>query len=328
MISSEKEKLIQKLYSGECSKEELEKLFQLVKTLPKERAMKVMEELWKQSLQYPELEVERSKKMFGNIKGRIGGKTPIIKPLRKSYRRWRLAGMAASLLLVAGLTIWFWSDRTQPVVHTTADLEQKALILPDGSKVKLNSNSTIAYRKTWNDREDRIVKLSGEAFFEVAKKLHTRQKFKVITSDLTVEVFGTVFNVNSRHQQTNVYLEEGQVALKLKHGPEKMKLLEPGEMLTYSARDRSILANRKSASSELYTSWKDGTLTFEHSPLTEVLQKIEAIYGISFEIGSEIDDQRKVTAGLPMEKLELVIPMLEQALNLKIKKTDRGYLIE
>ena len=82
--------------------------------------------------------------------------------------------------------------------------------LPDGSLVQLNANSTLSFDTQWDASADRCVWLNGEAFFEVEKKPETKQKFKVITADLTVEVLGTEFNINSHHQQTRVFLQEGE----------------------------------------------------------------------------------------------------------------------
>ncbi len=67
------------------------------------------------------------------------------------------------------------------------------IILPDGTKVQLNGATTITYNV--NNAKERLVQLSGEAFFDVVKNPDC--PFRVIANDLQIEVVGTCFNVNT-----------------------------------------------------------------------------------------------------------------------------------
>lgn len=336
MIGPDLEKLIKKLFKGDCTEEELEAIFKIVNTLPQDKASDVMDALWKNARQYPRLKKELSEKMYSGILSRIDvpavQKITVKKKVRtldvRRRRLLRFTGIAAALLLVLGLSTWLWFDQSRETIISTAFAEQQEVTLPDGSLVILNANSSLRYPKNWDEIADREVWLEGEAFFKVSKKPQTQQKFRVLTDDLEVQVLGTVFNVNSRQTQTSVFLEEGKIALTLKHSPDETTMMEPGELLTYSADKGAIVAHSKHTTAALHTSWKDGVLTFENTPLSEILQKVEEIYGIHFRAKSTADLDRKITTGLPMEELDMVIPMLEQALDLKMQKMDGQFVIQ
>jgi hypothetical protein len=138
--------------------------------------------------------------------------------------------------------------------HTTHDGEKQKIILPDGSRVFLNSNSTLAYNHDWKDSEKRKVRLSGEAFFQVREKAHQgrKVKFAVMTKNIEVEVVGTEFDVNTRNEQTQVFLNSGRVNLKI---PEKQQTvpMRPGEIMEYDPATGRLIS-RKSGQSSLI-SW-------------------------------------------------------------------------
>lgn len=338
MITPEQKRLLNKLRKGRCTEEELEALFQIVKELPESEASSVMDQLWEQVQHYPSPEGKRSAKMYSEVLRRIDkkkGKEPFKTPRTerlKIRRRSLLAGasMAATFLVLLLALTWFWSHQDRETVLSTTFAERKTLELPDGSLVELNANSSLRFKENWNQKEDRTVWLEGEAFFQVKRKPTTKQKFLVVTNDLSVEVLGTAFNVNSRAEKTSVYLQEGKVALKLDHDPGKTKTMEPGELLTYSARQQQILKNSKDNSAGIHTSWKDGVMLFDEGNtfLPEALQRIEDHYGIQFDIQDPALREKKLTIqGLPMEELDIVIPILQDALQLNIEKQGDAYII-
>ena len=129
----------------------------------------------------------------------------------------RNAMIAASVLLVICTGIWYFKSgtATNTNLYKTDFAQIKHITLPDGSKVTLNANSELKLSLDWSDKGDRQVWLDGEAYFEVEKKPATHQKFVVHTKDIDVEVLGTKFNVNTRHEKAIVSLEEGKIKLSL-----------------------------------------------------------------------------------------------------------------
>src|SRR5690606_937311 len=102
------------------------------------------------------------------------------------------------------------------LVLTTPRGGTYSVTLSDGTKVWLNAESTLKYPSRFDDKE-RVVELTGEAYFEVAKA-HKTQKtwpFKVISKNQQVEVLGTQFNITVYPEQTQIKTTpvEGSVTL-------------------------------------------------------------------------------------------------------------------
>lgn len=100
-------------------------------------------------------------------------------------------------------------------INTNANFE--AVVLPDGSQVYLNHDSTISYEEHFDPR---TVSLSGEAFFIVVSDT---SDFTVTTIHGTVEVLGTEFNVKTTSKQLAVDVKQGLVALKTEYETSKVK---------------------------------------------------------------------------------------------------------
>ncbi len=154
--------------------------------------------------------------------------------------------------------------------------ESAEVILADQTHVWLNSGSKLIYPSNFQGKT-RDVQLSGEAYFEVA---HNKNKpFQVFTSDLTVEVLGTSFNVEAIENSDflNVTLVEGKVRLQ----DNKNRLLTdllPNEKARYDIRERKL--DISSVNTVLYTSWKEGIMTFKDEKLMDIAGKLERWFNV------------------------------------------------
>jgi ferric-dicitrate binding protein FerR (iron transport regulator) len=198
--------------------------------------------------------------------------------------------------------------------------ENREVILPDGSKVVLNSNSSLTYSNDWDDVEDRKVWLDGEGYFNVVKGITKGQKFEVITKGLSAIVTGTSFNVNSRKDIVEVFLEEGKISLATEANKNNTKELKPGDFVRYSAKSNKMKLLQKREAIQNVSSWKDGTILFQKANLSEVLKKFNEIYGVEFKFEDEEVLNRKITVGIPGEQLDVAITILENVLGIEIKR--------
>ena len=212
--------------------------------------------------------------------------------------------------------------QSEMIFHQTAFSEKMELDLPDGTKVSLNANSELKYKKE-NPRE---VWLNGEAFFKVQKKMQTGERFLVHTNDLTVEVLGTAFNVHTRMEQTSVVLEEGKVNLQLENGLEKE--MEPGDLIAFSAKENRILKEEKTLKTEIHTSWKDGSLLFEDISLKDAMSQITEIYGVKIKFENEAISSKRIHIGVPTTNIDICIKAMEIACKIKIEKSDNLLIID
>lgn len=246
-------------------------------------------------------------------------KSPANKKSKTRTKRLQLnkkMAIAASLALLIIAGFWYKmaiANHTQS--YATDYAEWKTIELPDASTVQLNANSKLELSDDWSNEATRKVWLEGEAFFDVKKKLETETKFQVIVDKLVIEVLGTKFNVQNRGEQTEVYLQEGKIKLKM-NGKEEH--VSPGELVVYSSKEKSII-HRNTIEDESYASWKKGSLQMESS-VREIFKKIEEIYGVKIEVMDEtiLDEVRKI--GVPLKDLEIVIPILEISLEAEIIK--------
>jgi transmembrane sensor len=249
--------------------------------------------------------------------------------LKSSVRTRRMGFTLVFWRVTAGIGLFFISYflvnsylKPEEIVHRTAFGEQLDLTLVDGTQVVLNANSTLSYF-TGRDRE---VWLNGEAFFEVEKKMVRPVKFVVHTADLDVEVLGTSFNVNSLQGRTEVMLKEGKVKLNLKNGQEET--MEPGELISFSAKENKVLKKEDGVPSELYTAWKDGTLIFKEISLREAMRKIEATYGVVVIFADEALEDKIISVAVPTENLDICINAFQKSMDIEIKKENNQLIIK
>ena len=156
----------------------------------------------------------------------------------------------------------------------------------------------------------------------------TNAKFQVLTEDLTVNVLGTSFNVNTRNDQTKVFLEEGKVRLKVDNPDTDFVEMDPGDLIAYSKKQNKLKENRKNASSLENASWKEGTLIFNDTSLPHALYEIEDIYGIHFVLQSEELKEESISGGVPIKDLNVTLRTLSEVYGIKIRSEGKRYFID
>lgn len=199
--------------------------------------------------------------------------------------------VAASVLIILGL-FYFLNAESH---YKTGFGEQLVVFLPDNSKVQLNSNSEINF-KSINWKNNRELSLEGEAFFDVEKG----QSFKVQTTEGTVDVLGTEFNVISRDHYFEVRCQEGSVKVTSTALNEEVVLL-PGNAVrvvnkTLEKWDYNINE----------PNWLLGESTFHNTPLSQVIKALENQFEITFDT-SGVDLSERFTGGFTHNDLSLAL---------------------
>jgi transmembrane sensor len=160
-------------------------------------------------------------------------------------------------------------------VMSTPKGRQFNLVLPDGSKVWLNAASSIRYPIVFAGKE-RMVEITGEAYFEVAR--NTSFPFKVKVNDETeIEVLGTHFNINSYENEAsiNTTLLEGSVRVKNNQGT---IVLKPGQQAQSAKQEKIKILQEVDV--EKVMAWKNGFFNFQDATLQEVMRQLERWYDI------------------------------------------------
>jgi len=276
---AEIDSIIQKYIQGKTSEEENKQLYQWVQQSPEnKRRLFAEKDIWEtyafhaNPKKYDEAyELEQLKKL--------------IEPKRaqKSHYFTRIIQIAAMLLIAFGLG---WASRfitftnNQPAaVFTMQEIfvpkgQVNQVFLADGTRIWINSETRLITPSVFAPKE-RIVKLSGEAFFEVAKDKN--RPFKVEINGQMIEVLGTSFNVRAYNNSTEIEttLESGQIRL---HIGEQTTLLNPGEQSVLNRNNNQLIVRKVDTAT--FSSWKNGRYEFQNKNLVEVFKVVERWYDV------------------------------------------------
>ena len=213
---------------------------------------------------------------------------------QREYTSYTRIAAAVAFILVMGFAWWFNSVKTEvenislaqivpnKIVKSTQAGQKLSLTLPDGSKVKLNSEAKISFSEKFNDSLRVVHVLRGEVFFDVVK--NAKQPFVVKTNGINTRVLGTSFNVKFLSDQglLDVALVTGKVQITK---DDKVYNLNPSEKL-HILNDK---ASKSNFDVRKITGWKDGILVIENKTFKETMRILEKWYGVSIECPTERD---------------------------------------
>lgn len=189
---------------------------------------------------------------------------------------------------------------------STAKGETYAVILPDGTKAWLNAASSLTYSPSLIVSGKRLVSLSGEAYFEVAKdKAHP---FVVQTARQQVEVLGTHFNVNSYLGETTVKTTLLEGSVKVSSGAQ-VKMLQPNQQAILSA-DGNIGVGEADATVAI--AWKNNQFMFESENIQTVMRMVERWYNVEVFYEGEISEEKFWGGVSRFDKVSKVLKSLEE----------------
>lgn len=206
--------------------------------------------------------------------------------LRRIAVRAAAAAAVAVILLAGGLTTVSLSKRfAQPLTVITHLGERSQVVLPDGTKVWLNSASSVEYVAPFFSRERR-VKMDGEAYFEVEHD--SQAPFIVSTNGLDIKVLGTRFNIRNddRDHRITTVLLEGAVKAYASGNEDAAVRLRPSQQLVFDTRTGSMrLTDEPSADRSI--NWIDGRFCFEHNTFAEIVAELKRYYNVDIRFMDE-----------------------------------------
>ena len=259
------------------NRELLYRFFNKETTLEEEKKIR----LWIEESDENRQEFFRERKLFDAIL--LHGDLAYKKVRTRFYIPWRriaaaLSGVAAIVLLTIYVTTYFLQQSFRDETMNTVIVPQGqrvSLTLADGTKVWLNAKTKMEYPQSFKAFDERIVKVDGEAYFEVSK--NKNRPFIVKTSKGDIEVLGTKFYV-SAYATTDIFetsLIEGRV-----------KVHTAYEDMTLYPRDKAVLQNgiltRKHIDDMDIYRWRDGLYCFKNLSFEDVLKQFENYYDVRF----------------------------------------------
>ncbi len=245
-------------------------------------------------------------------------------PSKKSRKnRKSLIAIAATIAVLVSIGFWQYFSVPTPLKQLATNYgEVKTHILPDGTKVILNANSTISHN-AFSVGKPRVVHLNGEAFFEV-KKQSEKEVFLVKTNKGSISVLGTSFNVLQRDKTLKVALLEGAVELSIPDYP--LIKMVPGE-LVYLKEGESF--EHQMADVDVFSAWRFKRLVFKELSIAKVIQRLQNEFGWTVKVEDKELLKRKITATIPKNDPELLLTALSEIYGLKIEQINsKVYLIK
>ena len=204
------------------------------------------------------------------------------------------------------------------------------LELSDGTKVYLNSGTSLKYPVNFINNLDREVFLDGEAFFEVNSN---KSQFIVSSNNTSAYVYGTKFNFKDYPEDnfSEVILTEGSLGVSeisdnIKNND--VLMIRPGERAKVNYSSGEIERSRVNTS--LYTSWIDGRVAFRNESLPSMIQKLERIYNVIIINNNKDIEEKYFTATIlyKEESINDVLSYLSEVYGLEYQIIDNKILIE
>ena len=306
--------LLERYFQKKCTVEEAGKVIDWLNDPENQNAIEVLlSERWSKAA--GEFGVKGAlDKVHKRVKEKIAG------PLQKERKP---AGSifywvtAAAIALIVASTVFFVNTKpdSSPKTYTISSVDGRRTIktLPDGSVAYLNGAASITLTERFNST-DRHIKLTGEAYFEVASNLSL--PFIVEAGPVLTEAIGTAFNVNARPEsgKIRVSLVEGKVRVTtLENAGEEARMLAPGEEIAYSVQGEYLgegKLNRKDIA------WKDGILVLDEVDVDELERKLEQWYGVEVVFENRPQKNWRFTSEYDNESLKNVLEGLKFSKNL------------
>lgn len=244
------------------------------------------------------------------------------KKIRLRRMVWLVQRVAAVLFVpILVLSVYLWMQGGKKEVRMLEVRTNPGVVsmfnLPDGSRVWLNSASSLKYPSDFV-ADSREVELEGQGYFEVTHDasqpfiVHAGQEYEV-------EVLGTTFNVAAYADDDLIEttLVEGSVNVHVQSvgGQELSRRIKPNEKATFTKTTRKL--DVEAVNTDHETAWKNGEIIFRNHPMSQVLKVLSRHYHVKFMVKDSVVLNSIITAKFKNEQLPQVMEYLRLASGIK-----------
>lgn len=260
---------------------------------------------------------ERTEKAWENLYRRLENEGLLQEekdPVINRFGLYKWAGLAAACLLIFALLFTQYDERHCPLI---AQHNEEAFslikILDDGSIVYLTDKTLLQYPEHFTSGK-RLVRLDGNAFFDIARNL--KKPFVIETEEVIIEVLGTAFEVDCKEKAAFwLSVQKGRVKVTLKENKNEIKV-DAGQMITLGMNKSFI---KKVSDPGRYLRYFE-KIRFKDEPLSNVVKAINAQGDtLRLEVSGQAES-RKLTASFSNESSESMAKLICQALNLNYSR--------
>lgn len=320
---TEKEDLYIAILSGTAAPAEQDVFSALMKQDENRITFEQFKKIWNESAHVKNYRQADPQKGFAMLLQRMKEKDR----MQKKYFIISLISAAAGILLMTGLFSIYGSlfNKISPassVVVRTEQGNRSLVVLPDSTRVWLNSKSVISYPAGFGDGT-REIALAGEAFFDVA---HRNEPFIVNVGEFEILVHGTRFNVSDYPDDRSIYtcLESGKISIR--GAAQKDLQVEPGQLVVYDRTTKEI--DISSVNPREYSSWRQNEMYLHAESLGALATKLERKYNVEIVfIPKELADKVHYTGIFTDENIEEILDAISIASDLTYTKKGNRYEI-
>lgn len=318
--------LLDRFMRGETSAEEEQQL--LVWFRSEEARADILDfykNCWQDAKNSTEVDSEIQERMYRQIKARmqvISQKE--VRPVEKrtySLRRWLQYAAVVLLFIAIGVGSHLYTRQSMQLhseYRVEADKGQRANVtLPDGTKVWLNSHSSLVYRTDYGVKE-RLVSLIGEAFFEVTKDKEHR--FVVNARGLEVEALGTSFNVKAYEEDEVITATLFSGRIRAYDGYHSM-ILDPNQQIYYNVKKKHLQIDQE-GNFAYARMWRDNELAFNGETLSDIAVILNRMYNIQVVFESEKIKQYRFRGVIKNNSLDNIIEIISLTAPITYKSRD------
>lgn len=234
------------------------------------------------------------------------------------------AATACAALIIAVIAAPSVIPRPAPQ-YATEIAQIEPVRLEDGSVVTLGAESAID--ADFSDASRRQVTLrSGQAFFEIAHD--TERPFYVVAGDVSVRVIGTKFDVRQGPEQTIISVREGVVQVATGSG--SPQTLRAGDQVIVQHRTtffvtRPVATQIAAVEPENVAAWRDGRLSYDDTPLSELVADINRYYAPGVDLGSADAGNVRITTSFRTNEIEGFLDDLSRAFPVAATRRPDGH---
>jgi transmembrane sensor len=309
--------ILLKYFNGSASKEEENIILEWSRIPENKKVFDELKEIWTISGTVPEDFDLNIEKAWEKVSTEIDKREKVI-PYKGNNFKYYFSKIAA--VFIISVSIYFIYEMTISKdlkfekVFTKDNI--KEFVLPDSSKVWLNNNTALEYVENF-EGDNRLVKLDGEAYFEVTE--NPKKPFVIEALSSQVEVLGTSFNFRAYGAETKntLAVKSGKVLFSNIRSSEKI-IIEEGELAVLHKGRNEI---RKSINTDKnYLAWITGKLMFEDEQFEIIIKYISKYYSYPMVIVNPEIRQTRLTISFDNLEIDEALKVLEMTMNVKIRK--------
>lgn len=222
------------------------------------------------------------------------------------------------LLIFSGFLL-LQSKKEAPVFYLEARMTPGMIgstVLPDGTKVWLNSSSYLKYPNTFSGQTREVI-LDGEAYFKVAK--NTKIPFIVHTERSSIKVLGTEFNMDAYGSNDFIVatLVEGSIEFFYQNSTSNSIVIKPNEQVYYNKKTSQSLIHKAYVPKDI--AWKNGQIILKDTPLSDILWILSKRFNVEFIIKDPDFYKYSFTGVFTNQQIERVLEHFKRSSGIRYK---------